>query len=175
MADKGVRGARSANLRLLGEAHHKLEEAAEEKAVLAQAVAMNRTVLADAPDDPTQLRKLAVSLWYSAVVHRTNARDAEARAEVQEAVMLARRMTARDPNDAGGLQMVALTGGNRYNLGDTAGACRVWRETMKNYTALETRGALTAFDRNDGQPEIAGYLRDICANGKPRSAWSAQV
>lgn len=109
-ADSGVRAARSANLRLLGEPQHKLKMHAQARATLDQAIAINRTLLAEAPDDPAMLRKLAVSLWYAAVVHRTNGRDAEARAAIEEAVSLANRMATQDPNDAGGLQMQAITG-----------------------------------------------------------------
>lgn len=108
--DADVRSVRSANLRLLAEPQHKLKMNAEARATLDRAIAINRGLLADKPDDPTILRKLAISLWYAAVVHRTNERDAEAHAAISEAVALANRMAARDPDDAGALQLQALTG-----------------------------------------------------------------
>jgi serine/threonine-protein kinase len=108
--DAEVRAARSANLRLLAEPQHKLKMNAEARATLDQAIAINRGLLADKPDDPATLRKLAVSLWYASVVHRTNGRDSEAEAAIREAVALADRMAARDPDDAGALQMQAITG-----------------------------------------------------------------
>ena len=221
--DQRVRAARSANLRLLGESHHKLKDNAQARARLDQAIAVNRSLLADAPDDTTTIRKLAISLWYAAVVHRTNNRMAEARPAIEEAVALSRQMQANDPDDAGALQMVALTGellaqvhadrgdaaaskaasddvlaaheklvalagdtpgalrsmtsamrtigGNRYNLGDVAGACAVWRRTLANYLALDRAGDLTTFDRNNGLPEIRGYVEGICDGGQPRSQW----
>jgi eukaryotic-like serine/threonine-protein kinase len=221
--DQRVRSARSSNLRLLGESHHKLQEAPQARAVLDQAIGINRALLAVAPQDMAYLRKLAISLWYAAVVHRTNNRDAEARAAIEEAVALAGQMSARDPRDAGALQLVALTGevlaqihadrndraasyaasaevitahemlveqagdtpgalrsmtsalrtmgGNRYNLGDVGGACETWRRTMANYQDLDRKGWLTDFDRKNGMPETAGYLRDICDGDKPRADW----
>lgn len=108
--DSRVRSARSANLRLLAEPQHKLKMNAEARATLDQAIAINRGLLAESPDDPAILRKLAISLWYAAVVHRTNSRDAEARAAIEEAVTLANHMAAQDPKDAGALQMQAITG-----------------------------------------------------------------
>lgn len=72
----GVIGVRSASLRSLGEAHHKLKEAGPARAVLDEAVAVNERPLGAKPEDPALLRKLTVSLWYRAVVHRTNMRDA---------------------------------------------------------------------------------------------------
>jgi hypothetical protein len=55
-------------------------------------------------------RKLAQSLWYAAVVHRTNRRDAQARAAITEAETLAGGLAARDPADMGALKMHAITG-----------------------------------------------------------------
>ncbi len=104
-----VRMVRSGNLRLLGEAQHRLKRAPEAKATLAQAVAINRALLAPAPDDPALARKLVTSLWYSAVVHRTNRRDVEAERAIEEASALAARLSARDPKDAGALHLVAIT------------------------------------------------------------------
>ena len=226
-ADSKVRAARSANLRLLAEPQHKLKMNAEARATLDQAVAINRTLLAETPDDPATLRKLTVSLWYAAVVHRTNGRDKEARAAIEEAVQLANRMAAQDPNDAGALQMQAITGevlaqvhadrrdataskaataavlkahdrlvelagnapgarrsrtaalrtsaGNLYNLGDIAGACQVWRETLDSYLSLKSTNNLSEFDSKNGLPETQAFIRDICENGKPRSQWPASL
>ena len=84
-ADRRVRAARSANLRIFGETLHKLKEAPAARAVLDQSIALKRGLVADAPDDPKLRRRLAVSLWYAAVVHRTNQRDREAQAAIAEA------------------------------------------------------------------------------------------
>lgn len=105
-----VGSARSGNLRLLGEAQHKTNATEPARQALDQAVALNRSLLARAPDDPALLRKLAVSLWYRAVVHRTNERDPEAKASIDEATALANRMIERDPSDAGALNLYALIG-----------------------------------------------------------------
>lgn len=108
--DTAVMTARSSNLRLMGEAYHKLQREPEAEATLARAVAINRLLYARAPDDPKILRKLTTSLWYSAVVHRTAERDAKALAAIEEAMELARRLAVRDPGDAGGIQMTAIVG-----------------------------------------------------------------
>lgn len=101
--------ARSANLRLLGEAYHKSAMADAARATLARAVSVNETLLARAPADPDLQRKLSLSLWYSAVVHRTNGRDAEAEQAISRSVDIARRLRARDNGTAGSLQLYAAT------------------------------------------------------------------
>lgn len=108
--DVGVRNARSANLRLLGEAHHRLDEAEAARTALERAIEVNRGLLGEEPDSPALIRKLATSLWYGAVVHRSNGRDPQARDAIDEAVALARRLRDRDPSDAGALRLYGLTG-----------------------------------------------------------------
>jgi predicted Ser/Thr protein kinase len=108
--DAGVRNARSGNLRLLAEAHHKLQEVDAARIALERAVDINRGLLREDPDSPAAIRKLAVSLWYSAVVHRTNERDAAARAAIDEAFVLARRLKDRDPADVGALRLYGTVG-----------------------------------------------------------------
>lgn len=105
-----VRIVRAGNLRLLGESYHKLRKPGEAKATLEQAVALNRSLLAAAPDDPILSRKLISALWYSAVVHRSNERNEAARGAIDEAVARANERAGRDPRDAGALHLVALTG-----------------------------------------------------------------
>lgn len=105
---QGVRNVRSANLRLLGEAHHKMGEEDAARAALARAVEINRTLVAEDPDSPTLIRKLTASLWYSAVLHRSNGRDALALAAIEEAVALARRLKDRDAADAGALRLYGM-------------------------------------------------------------------
>jgi serine/threonine-protein kinase len=101
--------ARSGNLRLLGEAHHNLDQHGDARRVLDRAVAVNRHLLRADPHDPVLIRKLATSLWYRAVVHRTNMRDRLARESIEEAVANARLLRDRDPSDAGGLSLFAVT------------------------------------------------------------------
>lgn len=219
--DQGVRNVRSANLRLLGEAHHKVGEAADARARLEQAVAINRSLVAEDPDSPTLIRKLAASLWYSAVVHRTNNRDPEARVAIQEAVALARRLKDSDPADAGALRLYGLVGevyaqvlgdtgaynesfamteevvgiyrrlveladggagarrglamvlrtggGNFYNGGAYARACRSWREAITILETLDRQGALSQMDRNNSLAEMRTYTAQSCEGGPPRA------
>jgi len=108
-SDLNVTRARGSNLRLMGEAYHRLEMAEEARITLALAVAQQRSVFERAPNNPGYMRNLAIALWYSAVVHRSNERDNEARAAIEESVSVARRMRERDPNDAGAIRMVAIS------------------------------------------------------------------
>ena len=167
-SDPKVRAARSANLRLLGESQHKLEMAPEARATLDQAVAINRSLLADSPDDPATLRKLAISLWYAAVVHRTNERDPQARAAIREAVQLADRMAAKDPNDAGALQMQAITGEVLAQVladqKDIAGSKAAMAKVLKTHDHLvqlagSTPGARRS--RNSALRSSAGILYNL--------------
>jgi serine/threonine-protein kinase len=100
---------RSANLRLLGEAHHKLKQEGAARTALASAVAVNEELVRRAPVDPDPQRKLALSLWFSAVVHRTNGRAGEAEQAIGRAVFLARALKQRDPSGASALQLLAAT------------------------------------------------------------------
>jgi serine/threonine-protein kinase len=119
--DTGVRNVRSANLRLLGEAHHKLQEHGPARAALERAVEINRGLVRDQPDSPSAIRKLALSLWYSAVVHRTNGRRAAAKAAIDEAAVLARRLKDRDPADMGVLRLNGTVGEVRAQVLADAG------------------------------------------------------
>lgn len=117
--DPRMMALRAANLRQLGEAHHKLKDKAAAQRVLDEAVAVNRALLARLPGDPEAVNKLIRTLWYRAVVHRTNYRDALAADSIGEALALARAETARDPEDANALRLFALVGEVRAQvLGD---------------------------------------------------------
>jgi eukaryotic-like serine/threonine-protein kinase len=105
----GVTKARSANMRLLAEAMHRLKDDAGAIRAVDRAVALNEALLKAVPDDPSILRKVAASLWYRAVLLRESKRDGEASASINRAVALARMMEARDPNDKGALNLFALT------------------------------------------------------------------
>jgi serine/threonine-protein kinase len=225
--DTAVMTARSSNMRLMGEAFHKLHREPEAEAALAKAVAINRALYARTPGDPKILRKLTTSLWYSAVVHRSAERDAQALEAIEEAMGLARQLGARDPGDAGGTQIFALVGevlaqvradagdkarsyavndeviaahralvrlagnspgarrsmatalatrgGNAFNLGDIATACTSWQETRAIYADLDRRRELSATDRNNGLPEVNGFIADYCNGGKPKRDWPKQM
>lgn len=104
-----VMRARAANLRLLGEAYHRLDRVEDARVTLDNVVALQREIRATAPNNPLFIRNLAVALWFRAVVHRTNERDAEARASIEESVANARLLRERDPNDAGAIRMLAIS------------------------------------------------------------------
>lgn len=119
--DPDVRGAESAILRLLGEAHHLLEESDAARAVLARATEINRDLVRIAPGDPQNRRKLSISLWYTAVVERATGRTAEARQAIGESLEVARAIVADDRQDRGGLGMVATAGEIAAQLAADAG------------------------------------------------------
>ena len=108
--DRLVMAARSANLRLLAEAHHKLKKEDLSEAALDSAVEINRTLVKLEPDDPRAIRRLAISLWYRAVVLRTNKKDALAQASIDEAVVNVNLLRTRDPSDAGALKLFGTVG-----------------------------------------------------------------
>ncbi len=107
-SDVDVMRARGSNLRLMGEAYHRLEMVEEARLTLDRAVAQQRAVTEAAPNNPAYMRNYAIALWYRAVVHRSNERNEAARASIEESVAVARRMRERDPNDAGAIRMVAI-------------------------------------------------------------------
>lgn len=145
---QGVRNVRSANLRLLGEALHKTDDENGARAALASAVEINRTLVREDPDSPTLIRKLTVSLWYSAVLHRSNERDVEALAAIEEAVALARRLKDRDEADAGALRLYGMVS-------------EVYAQVLADRRAYSRSFAMTE--------EVAGVYRDLVelADGSP--------
>ena len=108
--DPAVMGARAANRRGLGESYHRLGMTDEARDAIDAAVTYTRAVRDGAPQNPAFVRGLTVALWYRAVVHRTNERDALARQSIEEAMANARQLRERDPNDAGALRLVATVG-----------------------------------------------------------------
>jgi serine/threonine-protein kinase len=75
-----------------------------------RAVAINEALLARAPGSPEITRKLALSLWYRAVVLGAMGRDRDAFASIDRSVTLAREMRARDAADRGATQLFAVVG-----------------------------------------------------------------
>lgn len=108
--DTGVMKARSAILRLHAEAHHELGDDAAAVPAVDQAVAINEELARREPASPEVLRKLAISLWYRAVVLNALKRRADAYASVDRAVEITRQMRARDPADRGALGLFAVVG-----------------------------------------------------------------
>jgi tetratricopeptide (TPR) repeat protein len=154
--DVKVMRARAANLRLLGEAYHRLEQEDEARIVLDQAVELNRAVRDSAPNNPSYIRNFAISTWYRAVVHRANERDALARASIEESVASARILRERDPSDAGAIRMLAISN-EVYaqilaDLGDYAGSYTIGAEVIAAHREL--------VERADGAP---GARRSLAA------------
>ncbi len=126
-----VLAARAGNLRQMGEALHKLKQTELARRTLDQAIALGRAALLADPDNPDLARRLIAGLRYASVVHRSNYRDPEALAAINEAVFKARRLRERDPADVGAIKTFALVAevqaqilgdqkkfGESYKLGD---------------------------------------------------------
>ena len=75
-----------------------------------RAVALNEVLVSREPASPESNRKLAISLWYRAVVLSALNRDAEAYASVDRGVMITRQMRTKDPADRGALGLFAIVG-----------------------------------------------------------------
>ena len=131
------------NLRLLGEAHHKLKQPVEARAVLDRAVAINQAVLATQPDDPLFRRRVVVSLRYRAIVHHTNERDELARESIEVARVETLKLRDRDPADVGALQLFAVVGEVHAqilsDLGRHSEAYRIGDEVRATYKIMIAR------------------------------------
>ncbi|MFN7177622.1 MAG: hypothetical protein ACK4MX_12140, partial [Thermaurantiacus sp.] len=162
--DPEVRGAESAILRLLGEALHILKERDAAAAAMERAVALNRALVAEAPGDAQNQRKLSISLWYSAVVARGRGRDAEARIAIDEALAVARGMVANDPNDRGGLQMVAVAGEIAAQLAADAGDARTSAVIAEEVLSVHDQLVALAGDAPGARRTRASAMRTIAGN-----------
>jgi serine/threonine-protein kinase len=101
-------GIRGVLWRMTAEAQHRLKQTEPARLSNEAAIAANRALLSADPSDPSSIRKMAQSLWYAAVVHRTNYRDPAARAAIDEALLLSRQLVQRDPLDMGSARLLAL-------------------------------------------------------------------
>jgi len=108
--DTGVMKAQSAILRLHAEAHNELKAPAAALPLMDRAVGINEALLARTPGSPEVTRKLALSLWYQAVILEALDRDREALASIDRSVALARELRARDAADKGATQVLAIVG-----------------------------------------------------------------
>lgn len=100
--------ARSANLRLLGDAYKEMKQYEPAFKAMDEAVKINREFLRRSPDSPVARRSVAVSLYSRAVVERSMMRDAAAATSIAEAVALARGLRERDPSNAGARDLFAI-------------------------------------------------------------------
>jgi eukaryotic-like serine/threonine-protein kinase len=108
LGNSRVLAARAANLRQMGEALHKLKQEDLARTTLERSIALSRDALRADADNPDLIRRLISGLRYAAVVHRSNYRDPEASATINEAVQMARRHRDRDPADVGAMKTFAL-------------------------------------------------------------------
>jgi eukaryotic-like serine/threonine-protein kinase len=138
--DPKIMMVRSGNLRLLGEAHHRLKENSDARVILDRAVAINDTLLAIDPSDPITRRKVATSNWFRAVVHRTNKRDALAVQSIERAVSAATALRDFDRDDAASAELWLVTSEVQaqifMDLGRRRDAYDVHQELVTEYRRL---------------------------------------
>lgn len=159
--DPRMLAVRSSNLRLLGEALHKLKHTTPARLVLYRNIAIARQLYAIDPADPDSARRLAMALRYAGVVHRTNYRDSEARAAIQESVKIARRLLDRDPLDAGALKLfVVTTEVYAQTLGDAGAYAQSYAMGAEVYDAQEKLVRLAG--------SAPGALRSLAASTSTR-------
>ncbi|PZN97113.1 MAG: hypothetical protein DCF31_01285 [Alphaproteobacteria bacterium] len=171
-----LRMVRSANLRLLGEANHKLGDEAAALAAVDQAVAINRALVAAYPDDPALPRKLAMSLWYRAILQRAGHDEAAAMLSISEATDLARALRLRSNGDATSLQLLSTVGEVQAqllgDLGRHAQAFAISDEVIAAHrrmvalagdTAGARRSMATALTTSGGNFYIGGARDRACA------------
>jgi eukaryotic-like serine/threonine-protein kinase len=184
-ADLQVLQGRSASLRLLGEAYHKLKQPVQARETLAQNVAVNRDRFRRDPGNPKVLRSLILALRYNGVVHRTNMRDAEARASIAEAYRLASDWKARDSADLGVLELVAATGdvyaqiltdqkmyGQAETVSDEVIAAQKLRIERADGAPFAVRGLATTLATRGGNFYNAGRYAKACqAWTETKSVW----
>ncbi|WP_426167552.1 protein kinase domain-containing protein [Sandarakinorhabdus sp. DWP1-3-1] len=173
-----LRMVRSANLRLLAEANHKLGDETAALAAVNQAVALNRALVAAAPDDPALPRKLALSLWYRAVLQRTDDHLADAAASIAEAVAIARALRQRSNGDASSLQLVAFTGEVQaqvlIDLGRAAEAFAISDEVVAAHRRMVTLAGDTDGPRRSmamALTTVGGNFYTGGARGRACAAW----
>jgi serine/threonine-protein kinase len=150
---------RAANLRLLGEAYHRLKRPAEAQRTLDAAVAINRQRLAASPGDAQAVNKLIRALWYRGVVHRTNMRDPLAAASIGEALALSRRLAEQDRNDANALRLFALVGEVQAQIYADSGRGDASRAMTEESLAAHRRLVSLAGDPAGARRSMAQALR----------------
>lgn len=107
-ADRDVTRAHATTLRLMGEAHHKLKATDRARETLDRSVALADALAQRMPNDPLVRRLATQQHRYAAIVHRTNYRGVEAGTAIDRAMVHARFLRDRDPDDAGALHLFAL-------------------------------------------------------------------
>lgn len=159
--DPALMSTRSVNLQSLGEALHKLKQVEPARVVLDRNIAIARALAATDPANPKLARRLALALRYAGVVHRTNYRDPEARATIEESVAIARRLLDRDPLDAGALKLFVLTSEVYAQvLGDAGEFARSYAMGAEVYAAQQTMVGLAG--------NTPGALRSLAASTSTR-------
>jgi serine/threonine-protein kinase len=191
MADRAIADAIAINRRLLSAApddprrQRKLTTALWYGAVLdrtakrdsaarqriGEAVALARRMVARDSRDAGALQMLALTGEVQAQL-LADMGDAAGNAAIAAEMLAAHDRLVALAGDAPGARRsraasLRTQGTNRWNLKDTAGACRAWRDALATYDGLAAKGQLSKLDQNNSRPEVAGLVRDLCASANP--------
>ena len=155
---RSVMMARSANLRLWGEAAGELDNKPEAVAVTTRAVAINRLLLAQTPNDPVVLRKMTTSAWAQATALRAAGQAAPALAAITQGMAFARRLLAQSPGDVGALTTLTIAGEVDAQLLADAGRFADSRARVAELVAAHRRLVTIAGDSPGAARTMAAAL-----------------
>lgn len=118
------------------------------------------------PDDAGAQHQFALVAEVKAQILADLGKYAESYDVGDQALAALRRLVALSGNAPGARRSltaaVATRGGNHYNAGDYATACRWWRDALDRYRELEREGVLTETDRKNGIPDMERLLKHGC-------------
>ncbi|KPF80526.1 hypothetical protein IP88_00150 [alpha proteobacterium AAP81b] len=154
-----------------GVVHRTNQRLAEARAAIAEAVALARAMVARDAADAGAWQMLAITSEVQAQLF-ADAGDAAGNAAIAAEMLAAHdRLVALAGAAPGARRSRAASlrtqGSNRWNLRDTQGACRAWRDALASYDALAAAGRLSRLDTNNARPEVAGLVRQLCAGASP--------
>ncbi|WP_310473738.1 serine/threonine-protein kinase [Sandarakinorhabdus sp.] len=137
-----------------------------------EAVAVGRRLVARDAADAGALHLLALTAEFQAQL-LADAGDKAGNAAIAAEMLAAHDQLVRQAGSAPGARRsraasLRTQGGNRWNLRDTAGACRAWRDALGTYDALAAANQLSTLDANNARPELTGLVRDLCDSANPK-------
>lgn len=161
----------TASLWYAGVMHRTNERLPQARAASTEAIALARRMVARDDRDAGAHQMLAVTAELQAQL-LADAGDVAGNAAIAAEMLAAHdQLVALAGNAPGARRSRASSlrtqGTNRWNLEDTAGGCRAWRDALATYDALEAEGQLSKFDANNGRPEVAGLVQGLCVGTHP--------
>ena len=142
------------------------------RTAITEAVALARQMVARDNRDAGALQMLAITGEVQAQL-LADMGDAAGNAAIAAEMLAAHDQLVRQAGDAPGARRsraasLRTQGTNRWNLKDTAGACRAWRDALAAYDALAAKGQLSKLDQNNARPEVAALVAELCSGSNLR-------